>query len=164
MAKCKKDVTPLLTHCSYVFLALSHWYNRTSLKGPPLSVVLNERWSLIRGEINMICKDLASKMGHFVYFCGDIPGLKKGASTFWDYSRLAPSQWETSLQSNSVCHWLGANLESALIFIEMHTPEWLDNYNFEIYICPTDRILLWVKSQSHGADMTYVTWCAFLFI
>ena len=29
-------------------------------------------------------------------------------------SRLAPSQWETSLQSNAVSHWLGANLDSAL--------------------------------------------------
>ena len=26
-------------------------------------------------------------------------------------SRLAPSQWETALQSNAVSHWLGANLE-----------------------------------------------------
>ena len=32
-------------------------------------------------------------------------------------SMLAPSQWETSLQSNAVSHWLGANLESALYFI-----------------------------------------------
>ena len=32
-------------------------------------------------------------------------------------SRLAPSQWETSLQSNAVSHWLGANLESALRYI-----------------------------------------------
>ena len=30
-------------------------------------------------------------------------------------SRLALSQWETSLQSNTVSHWLGANPESALI-------------------------------------------------
>ena len=30
-------------------------------------------------------------------------------------SRLAPSQWETSLQSNAVSHWLGANLGSALL-------------------------------------------------
>ena len=30
------------------------------------------------------------------------------------HSRLAPSQWETSLQSSTVSHWLGANLESAL--------------------------------------------------
>ena len=29
-------------------------------------------------------------------------------------SRLAPSQWETSLQSNAISHWLGTNLESTL--------------------------------------------------
>ena len=29
-------------------------------------------------------------------------------------ARFAPSQWETTLQSNAVSHWLGANLESAL--------------------------------------------------
>ena len=31
-----------------------------------------------------------------------------------DDSRIVPSQWETSLQSNAVSHWLGANLESSL--------------------------------------------------
>ena len=30
---------------------------------------------------------------------------------------LLPSQWETSLQSNSASHWLGANLESALVYL-----------------------------------------------
>ena len=30
-------------------------------------------------------------------------------------SRLGPSQWETLLQSNTVSHWLGANLVSALL-------------------------------------------------
>ena len=30
-------------------------------------------------------------------------------------ARFAPSQCETSLQSNAVSHWLGANLESALM-------------------------------------------------
>ena len=29
-------------------------------------------------------------------------------------SRLAPSQWKTSLQSNAVSHWLGTNPESVL--------------------------------------------------
>ena len=29
-------------------------------------------------------------------------------------SKLSPGQWETSLQSNAVSHWLGANLEWAL--------------------------------------------------
>ena len=33
---------------------------------------------------------------------------------FRTYSRLVPSQWEMSLQSNAVSYWLGANLESAL--------------------------------------------------
>ena len=28
---------------------------------------------------------------------------------------FAPSQWETPLQSNAVSHWLGANIESALV-------------------------------------------------
>ena len=37
-------------------------------------------------------------------------------------SRLAPSQWETSLQSNAVSHWLSANLESALGYT---APFWL---------------------------------------
>ena len=30
---------------------------------------------------------------------------------------LAPSQWKTSLHSNAVSHWLGANLESTLQYI-----------------------------------------------
>ena len=38
----------------------------------------------------------------------------------WADSMLAPSQWETSLQSNTVSHWLGANLESALLTIIKH--------------------------------------------
>ena len=32
-------------------------------------------------------------------------------------SRLSPSQWEMSLQSNAISHWLSANLESTLIFV-----------------------------------------------
>ena len=35
-------------------------------------------------------------------------------STIKADSRLAPSQWETSLQSNAISHWLDANLKSAL--------------------------------------------------
>ena len=39
-----------------------------------------------------------------------------------EISGLAPSQWETSLQSNSVSHWLGANLESALNLMRFPLP------------------------------------------
>ena len=44
--------------------------------------------------------------------------------THWHYradSTLAPSQWETSLQSNAVSHWLGANLKSALHYFPVGT-------------------------------------------
>ena len=37
-------------------------------------------------------------------------------------SRLAPSQWEASLQSNVFSHWLNANLESALTVSEREHP------------------------------------------
>ena len=36
-------------------------------------------------------------------------------------SRLAPSQWETSLHRNGFSHWLGANLQSALIYCQYYT-------------------------------------------
>ena len=36
-----------------------------------------------------------------------------------DY-RLAPSQWETSLQSSTVSHWLGRHLEAALYWTCVH--------------------------------------------
>ena len=35
-------------------------------------------------------------------------------------SRLAPSQWETSLQSNAVLHWLCVNLKSAPCYATDH--------------------------------------------
>ena len=34
-------------------------------------------------------------------------------------SRFPPSQWQTSLQSNAVSHWLGANLKSACSYIQL---------------------------------------------
>ena len=46
----------------------------------------------------------------------NIPTSHAVSSDFRAESRLAPSQWETSLQSNAISHWLGANLESALWF------------------------------------------------
>ena len=56
-------------------------------------------------------------------------GLLNFGSTLWQVhiSGLIPwlchSQWETALQSNTVSHWLGANLESALIYIIR--PKWI---------------------------------------
>ena len=41
-----------------------------------------------------------------------------GLSIYRADSRFVPSQWETALPCNDVSHWMGANLESALI---LHT-------------------------------------------
>ena len=42
-------------------------------------------------------------------------------------SRFAPNQWETSLQSNAVSHWLGANLGSALVVCSLQRV-WVTTY------------------------------------
>ena len=111
MGYCKKDVTPLLTHWSYVFIALNH-----RLDGRMIVV-----WS-------------AYGIGWFRIVLDSHPGLwqLKTTEIVSGYqmpciticimplyncradSRFASSQWETSLQSNAVSHWTGANLESAL--------------------------------------------------
>ena len=50
-------------------------------------------------------------------------------------SRFAPSQWETSLQSNTVSHWLGANLESSLhvLYFTLAWSWWLSTFYLFIY-------------------------------
>ena len=61
-------------------------------------------------------------------------------------SRLAPSQWETSLQSNAVSHWLGANLESALlVYLIPCSSKWRHNgrdsvSNHQPHDCFLDRL------------------------
>ena len=46
-------------------------------------------------------------------------------------SRFVPSQWETSLQSNAISHWLGVNQESALIQAAPYLWE-LINHHFDL--------------------------------
>ena len=66
-------------------------------------------------------------------------------------SKSAPGQWETSLQSNAVSHWLGANLESALntfimYFVLQGTPRssqpwclWIHVGNHSAWDCHGNR-------------------------
>ena len=56
-------------------------------------------------------------------------------------SRLAPSQWETSLRSNAISHWLGANLESALQFSLIIT--WSDFSQIILFHTTPEARLLW---------------------
>ena len=67
------------------------------------------------GVLNLYVLNVAD----ITYFVWDMTWTKWKISVWCNQhhradSRSAPSQWETSLQSNAVSHWLGANLESAL--------------------------------------------------
>ena len=92
---------------------------------------LNARWSLVR--VKKICQS-----GKNIKVLTWVHSDKHGCSLPWNHStwltspgyqspaiqerslsradsRFAPSQWETALLCNDVSHWLGANLELALL-------------------------------------------------
>ena len=59
---------------------------------------------------------------------------KAQVRNFWEFragSRLAPSQRETSLQSNTVSHLLDSNLEAAQEFITYHNYDWFDLWSWQ---------------------------------
>ena len=138
MGQCKKDVTPLLAHWSYIFLALTHRYDIVHHFSPL-------RW----------CRSFKSFLMEDIYHTWSVPCLlmachtrSHGISSYGidqicpEYSghgtqrvnslrlsvrvmqiradsRFVPSQWQTALLCNDVSHWLGASLESALISIHL---------------------------------------------
>ena len=83
-------------------------------------------------------------------------------------SRLAPSQWETSLQSNDVSHWLGTNLESVLerflgrcssvpaVLISIII-SWL----IFSKMVAADTPLLAPKGAAWGVFCEFIIWCEF---
>ena len=58
------------------------------------------------------CRSRLQNVGHFV--TPEMSFLCSANTRYRADSGFAPSQWEMSLQSNTVSHWLGTNLESAL--------------------------------------------------
>ena len=65
-----------------------------------------------------------------------------GNSSIRADSRLAPSQWETSLQSNDVSHWLGANLESDLdMIMAVNRQISSDRLSSAWFVCQVSRLL-----------------------
>ena len=83
-------------------------------------------------------------------------------------SRFAPSQWETSLQSNAVSHWLGASLESYDVCQSVGLIPW-DNNPTTVYhmlhtpwgrlmSSPTCGRLLWAEFTN--IKVRYI-WCIF---
>ena len=77
-------------------------------KGPyPPCLRMADR-ALLAGYPRYMTSMLSGWLNAELGFCVTAP-----CSRYRTDSRLAPSQWETSLQSNGVSHWLGANPESA---------------------------------------------------
>ena len=50
-------------------------------------------------------------------------------------SRFVPSQWETVLLSNDASHWLGTNLESAVIYVPPSLNELKGEYLQQLWCC-----------------------------
>ena len=75
------------------------WFNND------MHCLLHHLWKSLANHSNLEQKFIIDSMPYIIpfaqYYRADI--------------RFSQSQWETSLQSNTVSHWLGANLESALI-------------------------------------------------
>ena len=79
--------------------------------------ISSTKWQTFRIGPNLFTCSILKlyiKNPFFISKCRAIsPGINDSCDTRAD-SRLAPSQWETSLQSSNVSHWLGASLDSAL--------------------------------------------------
>ena len=65
-------------------------------------------------------------------------------------SRFVPSQWGTLLLCNNISHWLGASLESTLVFYHFSK---LRRHRYMESITMEDKDLLILQSQYHGC------WC-----
>ena len=81
-------------------------------------------------------------------------------------STFAPIQWETSLQSNAITHWLGAILESALSmsvgYKTILPHQYLNTYRF-VVISYCKHILGWncycqTITETSGCLADHITW------
>ena len=89
----KSQISPLCIH------PLAHAHIKEDFKVPRF-------WSFVRG-IHQWPMDFPSQ---------SVDAAKSVIVLCRAGFRLAPSQWETSLQSNTVSHWPSGNLESALLW------------------------------------------------
>ena len=97
---------PLDNNVWSVFMASD---DRRTIRLSEMEFPVLVRWLLY---IEMVPETPSSMVRHGVWF--PCPSLPLVANTS---SGLSPSQWETSLQCNTISHWLAENLESALIIM-----------------------------------------------
>ena len=82
------------------------------------------------------------------------------ASVYRADCRFAPSQWETALLCNDVSHWLGARLESALVYVctysfMLHCGQHLSNRRHDATVTsPASRV----------GDVAHAFWSWFLVV
>ena len=79
-------------------------------------------------------------------------------------SRLAPSQWEMVLLCNDVSHWLGANLESALIMLrkqQVNIQEMSSDWLLPVFCSPSHAGHNTLLFDCCDARLQYLhCWCA----
>ena len=77
-------------------------------------------------------------------FLSHLASVPSALSVYRADSRFVPSQWETSLKSNTVSHWMGANLESALVH-----KCYLNSRNFHYRYKMVSCCLIFIKKYPH---------------
>ena len=115
--RCKYSILRDIEAMIYMTKKLSHKSHNVPVPYPTIHHFWTETCTFLlqngvlwdMGQVN------GGRICEFVYPC-----RRPRSGNMWPWnkyradSRLAPSQWEMSLQSNAISHWLGANLESAL--------------------------------------------------
>ena len=83
--------------------------------------------------------------------------LQSNAASHWlgaNLARLAHSQWETSLQSNVVSHWMGANLEST----ENDYYNFCCNIKMACLVCVYGKLIVFTESTCDFSPYLHI-WC-----
>ena len=106
-----------------------------------LNVRYTRQFTYIRNYLKMSLNHIISARMQYNFMLYTTIGKAKVHKQYFSerhcraHSMLAPSQWETSLQSNAVSHWLGANLESALHRIGVPAWMWFSQRFNTLFVC-----------------------------
>ena len=87
-------------------------------------------------------------LSFYIYFFMNVLTVFNFETHIWHSrvdSRFAPRQWETVLLCNDVSHWLGASLESSLIFDYLAT-----KYTYTNHHGKSKRFLLYIPLSDCG--------------
>ena len=84
-------------HCYIVTVSLIDWAHTQNdpWEIPPLKVVTAMRWSLPKGEINIICEDCTNETRHFVFWVRFSRSLWKGSTVGTQVSADTNVDWYT---------------------------------------------------------------------